>query len=254
MERKKRENKVVKNPTKGNTYPIRLNKYIANAGICSRRDADELIKSGQIKVNDKLVTEMGYQVQNSDSVKYGKKLIRPEKSVYVLLNKPKDFITTMEDTHNRKTVMDLVEKACTERIFPVGRLDRNTTGLLLFTNDGLLTEKLTHPSYQIKKIYQVELNKSITKLDFEKLSDTIQLDDGPAKIDNAAILTTDKKTIGLEIHIGKNRVVRRIFETLGYDVIRLDRTMYGPLTKKDLPRGKWRFLSEKELVILRNLS
>jgi 23S rRNA pseudouridine2605 synthase len=254
MEKKKRDNRVVKNPVKGNTFPIRLNKYIANAGICSRRDADELIKSGQIKVNDKLVTEMGYQVQNTDKVNYGKNLIRPEKSVYVLLNKPKDFITTMEDTHDRKTVMDLVGKACQERIFPVGRLDRNTTGLLLFTNDGSLTEKLTHPSYQIKKIYQIELDKSITKLDFEKLNDTITLEDGPVKIDNAAILTTDKRTIGLEIHIGKNRVVRRIFENLGYEVIKLDRTMYGPLTKKDLPRGKWRFLSDKELIVLRNLS
>lgn len=254
MEKKKRDNQAVKKPIKDNSYPIRLNKYIANAGICSRRDADELIKSGKIKVNNKLVTEMGYQVQNMDKVEYGKKIIRPEKSVYVLLNKPKDFITTMEDTHDRKTVMDLVAKACQERIFPVGRLDRNTTGLLLFTNDGLLTEKLTHPSYQIKKIYQIELDKPITKLDFEKLNATIDLEDGPVKIDNAAILTTDKKTIGLEIHIGKNRVVRRIFESLGYEVIKLDRTMYGPLTKKDLPRGKWRFLSDKELVILRNLS
>ena len=197
---------------------------------------------------------MGYQVQNTDKVKYCSKLIKPEKSVYVLLNKHKDFITTMEDTHDRKTVMSLVEKACPERIFPVGRLDRNTTGLLLFTNDGALTEKLTHPSYKIKKIYQVELNKAVSKIDLEKLTNTIELDDGPANIDNVALLTTDKKTVGLEIHIGKNRVVRRIFESLGYEVVKLDRTMYGPLTKKDLPRGKWRFLSEKELVILRNLS
>jgi 23S rRNA pseudouridine2605 synthase len=254
MERKKKDIKVTKNPIKKNIYPIRLNKYIANAGICSRRDADDLIKSGKIQVNDNLVSEMGYQVQNTDKVKYGSKLIKPEKSVYVLLNKPKDFITTMEDTHDRKTVMSLVEKACPERIFPVGRLDRNTTGLLLFTNDGALTEKLTHPSYKIKKIYQVELNKAVSKIDLEKLTNTIELDDGPAKIDNVALLTTDKKTVGLEIHIGKNRVVRRIFESLGYEVVKLDRTMYGPLTKKDLPRGKWRFLSEKELVILRNLS
>lgn len=256
MERKKRNS--IKTNTKvlpkGNTFPIRLNKYIANSGVCSRRNADELIKTGQIKVNGSVVSEMGYQVQKDDKVIYGKKPIKPEKFVYVLLNKPKDFITTMEDTHDRRTVMDLVEKACQERIFPVGRLDRNTTGILLFTNDGSLTEKLTHPSYQIKKIYQVELDKPIHKHDFEKLHETIQLEDGDVKIDDIAILSSDKKTLGLEIHVGKNRIVRRIFEHLGYEVVKLDRTMYGPLTKKDLPRGKWRFLSPKELIVLKNLS
>ncbi|MEQ6118895.1 pseudouridine synthase [Reichenbachiella sp. MALMAid0571] len=256
MERKRRNpvKSSAKIPPTGNTFPIRLNKYIANSGVCSRRDADELIKSGQIKVNGETISEMGYQVQKTDKVSYDNKLIRPEKFVYVLLNKPKDFITTMEDTHNRRTVMDLVEKACQERIFPVGRLDRNTTGILLFTNDGALTEKLTHPSYQIKKIYQVELDKPIVKLDFEKLQQPIQLEDGEVKIDDIAILSSDKKTLGLEIHVGKNRIVRRIFEHVGYEVIKLDRTMYGPLTKKDLPRGKWRFLTPKELIVLKNLS
>lgn len=205
-------------------------------------------------VNEVVVTEMGFQVNRGDKVKYNNKLIRPEKFVYVLLNKPKDFITTMEDTHDRRTVMELVEKACQERIFPVGRLDRNTTGLLLFTNDGTLTEKLTHPSYQIKKIYQVDLNKPISKQDFEKLLEPIQLEDGAVVLDEVALLSADKKTIGLEIHVGKNRIVRRIFEHLGYEVVKLDRTMYGPLTKKDLPRGKWRFLSPKELIVLKNLS
>lgn len=205
-------------------------------------------------VNEVVVTEMGFQVNRGDKVKYNNKLIRPEKFVYVLLNKPKDFITTMEDTHDRRTVMELVEKACQERIFPVGRLDRNTTGLLLFTNDGTLTEKLTHPSYQIKKIYQVDLNKPISKQDFEKLLEPIQLEDGAVVLDEVVLLSADKKTIGLEIHVGKNRIVRRIFEHLGYEVVKLDRTMYGPLTKKDLPRGKWRFLSPKELIVLKNLS
>ncbi|MEQ9285618.1 MAG: pseudouridine synthase [Cyclobacteriaceae bacterium] len=255
MERNKRNpKKQDQRKPKAESYPVRLNKYIANAGICSRRNADELIKTGQVMVNEVVVTEMGFQVNRGDKVKYNNKLIRPEKFVYVLLNKPKDFITTMEDTHDRRTVMELVEKACQERIFPVGRLDRNTTGLLLFTNDGTLTEKLTHPSYQIKKIYQVDLNKPISKQDFEKLLEPIQLEDGAVVLDEVVLLSADKKTIGLEIHVGKNRIVRRIFEHLGYEVVKLDRTMYGPLTKKDLPRGKWRFLSPKELIVLKNLS
>ena len=238
----------------GDEFPIRLNKYIANSGVCSRRDADELIRAGQINVNGQVVTEMGFQVNKTDKVKHQGKPIRPEKMVYVLLNKPKDFITTMKDTHDRRTVMDLVKSACSERIFPVGRLDRNTTGLLLLTNDGMLAEKLTHPSYQIKKIYQADLDKPISKQDFEKLGETITLEDGSVSMDDAAILSADRKSIGLEIHVGKNRIVRRIFEHLGYEVEKLDRTMYGSLTKKDLPRGKWRFLTNKELVLLKNLS
>lgn len=235
-------------------YPMRLNKFIAKSGICSRRDADELIKSGKIEVNGKVIDEMGFQVERKDKVKCKGKDISPQDFVYVLLNKPKGFITTMEDTHDRKTVMQLVEKACSERIYPVGRLDRNTTGLLLFTNDGELTEKMTHPSHQNKKIYQVEIDKPLTKQDFEQISEGLTLEDGPVSVDDIVILSKDNKILGMEIHVGKNRIVRRIFEHLGYEVIKLDRTMYGPLTKKDLPRGKWRLLSDKEKILLKNLS
>ncbi|MCP2042937.1 pseudouridine synthase [Pontibacter sp. HSC-36F09] len=230
---------------------IRLNRYIANAGVCSRREADELILSGEIKVNGEAVTEMGFKVQPSDTVTYGKKVLSREKMVYVLLNKPKDFITTTEDPEGRKTVMSLVEKSSKERIFPVGRLDRNTTGLLLFTNDGELAQKLTHPSNEIKKIYQVELDKPITKDDFQKVVEGVELEDGKAMVDDVAMLGDSKKFLGLEIHIGRNRIVRRIFEHLGYDVVTLDRVQYAGLTKKDLPRGEWRYLSEKEVIRLK---
>ncbi|SIT89471.1 pseudouridine synthase [Pontibacter indicus] len=230
---------------------IRLNRYIANAGVCSRREADELILSGEIKVNGEVVTEMGFKVQPSDTVIYGKKVLSREKMVYVLLNKPKDFITTTEDPEGRKTVMSLVEKASKERIFPVGRLDRNTTGLLLFTNDGELAQKLTHPSNEIKKIYQVELDKQITKEDFQKVVEGVELEDGKAMVDDVAMLGDSKKFLGLEIHIGRNRIVRRIFEHLGYEVVTLDRVQYAGLTKKDLPRGEWRYLSEKEVIRLK---
>ncbi|PKV67183.1 pseudouridine synthase [Pontibacter ramchanderi] len=230
---------------------IRLNRYIANAGVCSRREADELILSGEIKVNGEVVTEMGFKVQPSDTVIYGKKVLSREKMVYVLLNKPKDFITTTEDPEGRKTVMSLVEKASKERIFPVGRLDRNTTGLLLFTNDGELAQKLTHPSNEIKKIYQVELDKPITKDDFQKVVEGVELEDGKAMVDDVAMLGDSKKFLGLEIHIGRNRIVRRIFEHLGYEVVTLDRVQYAGLTKKDLPRGEWRYLSEKEVIRLK---
>lgn len=235
-------------------YPMRLNKFIAKSGICSRRDADELIKEGKIEVNGNVVSEMGFQVERNDRVKCKGKLITPQDFVYVLLNKPRGFITTMEDTHDRKTVMQLVEKACSERIYPVGRLDRNTTGLLLFTNDGELTEKMTHPSHKNKKIYQVEIDKPITKVDLDRINDGVTLEDGKVYVDDLAVLSKDNKILGIEIHVGKNRIVRRIFEHLGYEVTKLDRTMYGPLTKKDLPRGKWRHLSEKEKIVLRNLS
>ncbi|MHC2990838.1 pseudouridylate synthase, partial [Pontibacter sp. HJ8] len=230
---------------------IRLNRYIANAGVCSRREADELILSGEIKVNGEVVTEMGFKVKPSDTVQYGKKLLNREKLVYVLLNKPKDFITTTEDPEGRKTVMSLVEKASNERIFPVGRLDRNTTGLLLFTNDGELAQKLTHPSNEIKKIYQVELDKPITKDDFQKVVEGVELEDGKAMVDDVAMLGDSKKFLGLEIHIGRNRIVRRIFEHLGYDVVTLDRVQYAGLTKKDVPRGDWRYLTEKEVIRLK---
>jgi 23S rRNA pseudouridine2605 synthase len=233
---------------------IRLNKYIANAGVCSRRDADLLIQAGEIKVNGEIITELGYKVNPGDIVKYGKKVLSRQKNVYVLLNKPKDFITTMDDPDNRKTVMNLVENACDERIYPVGRLDRNTTGLILLTNDGELAEKLAHPSNKIKKIYQVDLNKPITQEDFEKIQNGLQLEDGEAKVDDIAIISADKTILGVEIHIGRNRIVRRIFEHLGYEVVRLDRVMYAGLTKKDLSRGHWRYLTEKEVIKLKFLT
>ncbi len=230
-----------------------MNRYIANAGICSRRDADELIQSGQIKVNGQVVREMGLKVGPRDRVMYKGKTLRPEKTQYVLLNKPKDFITTMEDTHDRKTVMNLVDNACEERIYPVGRLDRHTTGLLLFTNDGELARKLTHPSQRIRKIYQVELDKPITADDFDKVVAGVQLDDGIAPVDELAIVGDDAQILGIEIHVGRNRIVRRIFEKLGYRVQKLDRVMFGNLTKKDLPRGNWRHLSAKEIMSLKGI-
>lgn len=231
--------------------PVRLNRFIANAGICSRRDADELIASGQVKVNGKVTTEMGTKVSGEDKVVYKGKSLSREKTQYVLLNKPKDFITTVEDTHNRRTVMSLVEKACEERIYPVGRLDRHTTGLLLFTNDGELAKKLTHPKYKSKKIYQVELDKPISNDHFDQIISGLTLEDGEVKVDELAIVGNDRQVLGIEIHIGKNRIVRRIFEHLGYDVTKLDRVMFGPLTKKDLPRGKWRHLSPREIMSLK---
>ncbi len=244
------ERQKKRNPEGGNEE-WRLNRYIANAGICSRREADELIASGEIKVNGEVVTEMGYRVGPNDTVTYGRKTLNRQKTVYVLLNKPKDFITTTEDPEGRKTVMELVKNASKERLFPVGRLDRNTTGLLLFTNDGELAQKLTHPSNDVSKIYQVELDKPITEEDFKKVQAGVELEDGKAEVDDVALIGDSKKFLGLEIHIGRNRIVRRIFEHLGYEVVTLDRVQYAGLTKKDLPRGNWRFLSEKEVVRLK---
>ena len=232
---------------------IRLNKYIANAGVCSRREADKLIANGEIKVNGELITELGYKVKIGDKVVHNGKRLSPEKPVYVLLNKPKDFITTTDDPENRRTVMDLVKNACDQRIYPIGRLDRNTTGLLLFTNDGEMARKLAHPSHKVKKIYKVELDKNITKEDFLKIEAGLELEDGIAEVDSLAIVDDNKKTLGIEIHIGKNRIVRRIFEHLGYEVVRLDRVMYGPLDKYNLPRGKWRLLTDKEIMRLKNI-
>jgi len=229
----------------------RLNRYIANAGICSRREADALIAAGEIRVNGEVVTEMGYKVQPTDTVQYGKTNLNREKSVYVLLNKPKDFITTTEDPEGRRTVMDLVAGASKERIFPVGRLDRNTTGLLLFTNDGEVAQKLSHPSHKNKKIYQVELNRPLTEEDLRKISEGLELEDGKAVVDDVAVVAGNAHFVGIEIHIGRNRIVRRIFEHLGYEVVALDRVQYAGLTKKDLPRGKWRFLSEQEVIRLK---
>ncbi len=232
---------------------LRLNKFIANAGICSRRDADVLIAEGKITVNGTIVTEMGFKVKRTDNVKYLGKDLTPETMQYVLLNKPTDFITTMDDPQGRNTVMNLIKTACNERIFPVGRLDRNTTGLLLFTNDGDLAKKLTHPSHQIKKIYQVTLDKPISKEHFDEILTGVPLEDGVAHVTELAIISTDNKSLGIEIHIGKNRIVRRIFEHFGYNVDKLDRVMFGPLTKQNLQRGKWRHLAPKEIMQLKRI-
>ncbi len=232
----------------------RLNKYIAQSGVCSRREADQLIRDGKIRVNTKIITEMGFQVNPGDKVYYGNKLLSRERFVYLLLNKPKDFITTTDDPHERKTVMQLVSNACQERIYPVGRLDRNTTGVLLLTNDGELSKKLTHPSHEISKIYQVELNKSIEENHFNQIREGVELEDGFIQIDDIAIVDSRGLSLGVEIHSGKNRIVRRIFESFGYEVIRLDRVMFAGLTKKDLPRGKWRFLKDREIIKLKYLT
>lgn len=204
-----------------------------------------------MRVNGEVITEMGHKVKKTDKVTFKGKLINPEKPVYILLNKPKDFITTTEDPMERKTVMHLISNACDERVFPVGRLDRNTTGLLLFTNDGELAAKLSHPSNQIKKIYQVTLDKPLTKNDEEAIMEGLTLEDGEVKVDDMQVLSKDRTILGLEIHLGRNRIVRRIFAHLGYDVIALDRVMYAGLDKKDLPRGRWRFLAEKEVIRLK---
>ncbi|MBC7915985.1 MAG: pseudouridine synthase [Pyrinomonadaceae bacterium] len=234
---------------------IRLNRYIANAGICSRRKADELIEAGVISVNGEVVSELGFKVNPvKDLVRYNGETLKREKMTYVLLNKPKDYITTTDDPQERRTVMQLVEKASRERIYPVGRLDRNTTGLLLMTNDGDLAEKLSHPRNNIIKIYQVELNKSLSQGDFNKIEYGLELEDGLIKPDDLSYVAgASKKEIGIQIHTGKNRIVRRIFEHLGYEVVKLDRVVYGSLTKKDLPRGRWRYLEEKEIIQLKHL-
>jgi len=231
---------------------VRLNKYVANSGICSRREADKFIKAGLVKVNGRIVTELGTKVSLNDEVKYNDEKIRNEKKVYILLNKPKDYITSMKDENNRKTVMDLLRKTCKERVYPVGRLDRNTTGLILLTNDGDLAKKITHPKYEKKKVYMVGLNKNIKSNDLEKIANGIMLEDGFIKPDAIEYANKDdKREIGVEIHSGKNRIVRRIFEHLGYQVNKLDRVYYAGLTKRKLPRGKWRFLTEKEVNMLK---
>lgn len=226
---------------------IRLNRYISNAGICSRREADVLISAGSVSVNGQIITELGTRVFPNDVVKLGDEKIISEKKVYILLNKPKDYITTLDDPEGRKTVLDLVKGACTERIYPVGRLDRNTTGLLLLTNDGELTKKLTHPKYNKKKIYHVFLERALTVEDFEQISNGFELEDGFIKPDKVDYVTADATELGIELHSGRNRIVRRIFEHLGYTVKKLDRVYYAGLTKKDLPRGKWRLLTKMEI-------
>ncbi|MDL2326361.1 rRNA pseudouridine synthase, partial [Bacteroidales bacterium OttesenSCG-928-A14] len=231
--------------------PIRLNKYIANAGICSRRDADTLITTGAVTVNGQIVTELGTKVMPTDEVRFGDKVLRREDPVYILLNKPKDYITTTYDERDRKDVMELIRGACKERVYPVGRLDKNTTGLLLFTNDGEMAKKLTHPKHNIRKTYHVELDKKLSTTDFNTILEGIELNDGMIQADELAYIGETKREIGITIHSGRNRIVRRVFEHLGYDVIKLDRTVFANLNKKNLPRGKWRFLSEAEINILK---
>ena len=232
--------------------PIRLNKFLANAGICSRREADEFITAGVVSVNGEVVTELGTKIKRTDEVKFHDETVSVERKVYVLLNKPKDCVTTSDDPQERKTVMHCVKDACKERIYPVGRLDRNTTGVLLLTNDGDMASKLTHPKYLKKKIYHVHCDKNVTKADLEQIASGITLDDGEIRADAVSYASeTDKKQVGIEIHSGKNRIVRRIFESLGYKVMKLDRVYFAGLTKKGLKRGDWRFLTEMEVNMLR---
>ncbi len=233
-----------------------LNKFIAHAGICGRREAADIVKKGLVKVNGELVTEPGHKVSAKDEIKVnGKKIFLAKNLVYILLNKPKDYITTTDDPQNRKTVLDLIQRATKERVYPVGRLDRNTSGLLLLTNDGELAQKLSHPSNEIKKVYHVTLNKPLDKKDFDQILNGVILEDGPASVDVLAYADVkDKTQIGVEIHSGRNRIVRRIFEHLGYDVKNLDRVIFAGLTKKNIERGKWRFLAEKEVRDLKHFS
>lgn len=232
--------------------PVRLNRYLANAGVCSRREADTFIQAGVVKVNGVIVTELGTKVKRSDEVMFHDQTVNMEKKVYVLLNKPKDYVTTSDDPQNRKTVMDLVKNACRERIYPVGRLDRNTTGVLLLTNDGDLATKLTHPQYVKKKIYHVFCDKNVTASDLHQIADGIMLDDGEIRADAIDYASdVDKKQVGIEIHSGRNRIVRRIFEHLGYKVIKLDRVYFAGLTKKNVRRGDWRFLTQDEVNMLK---
>jgi len=231
---------------------IRLNRYIANSGVCSRRDADRLIAGGEISVNGKVVTDLGTKVSARASVRYKGKLLNPEKKIYILLNKPAGYVSTTEDPHAERLVTELIRNACTERVYPVGRLDKDTTGLLLFTNDGELAKRLTHPSHMRKKIYHVYLNRPLTRSDMVKLTEGIDIGEEVVSVDAVAYPDPDDKTqAGIEIHTGQNRVVRRLFEAIGYRVKKLDRVYYAGLTKKNLPRGKWRFLSDKEVNILK---
>ena len=248
---------TVKNftPPKDEPAPdeMRLNKFISNAGVCSRRQADEYIKAGYVTVNDVAVLEMGYKVKPSDIVKFKNRKVQNEKKVYVLLNKPKGYLTTVSDDRERKTVMELVNTVKDVRLYPVGRLDRNSTGILLMTNDGELAQKLSHPSGEVTKVYQVELDKPLDQKDLLKIREGVELEDGKANVDQVeyTLPRGDDKHVGIELHSGKNRIVRRIFESIGYEVQKLDRVLYAGLTKKNLPRGKWRFLTEKEVIFLK---
>lgn len=230
---------------------IRLNKYMANAGLCSRREADEYITAGKVKVNGQVVTELGTKIKRNDVVEYDDKVVTPERKCYILLNKPKDCVTTSDDPNGRTTVLDLVRNACAERIYPVGRLDRNTTGVLLLTNDGDLASKLTHPKFVKKKIYHVWTDRDISEEDMQRIADGIELEDGEIHADAISYVSDERNQAGIEIHSGRNRIVRRIFEHLGYRVTKLDRVYFAGLTKKNLPRGRWRFLTQEEVNILR---
>ncbi len=254
----KQQVKPVPIPVTGNRQPVTglmpLNKYLAHSGVSGRREAAEIVKQGKVKVNNIVITEPGHKVSSGDEIRVnGKKIFVSKNLVYILLNKPKDFITTTEDPQGRKTVLDIVGKATPERIYPVGRLDRNTSGVLLLTNDGELSQKLTHPSNNIKKVYAVTLNRALDKKDFEKILKGVMLEDGMANVDALAYADIqDKAVLGIEIHSGRNRIVRRIFEALGYDVKNLDRVIFAGLTKKNIERGKWRFLTEKEVRDLKH--
>jgi 23S rRNA pseudouridine2605 synthase len=239
----------------GKSETIRLNKYIANAGICARREADEHIAAGEVTVNGEVITAMGYRVKPGEVVTYQGKVVEPGRKVYILLNKPKDFVTTTDDERGRRTVMELLKGVTEERIYPVGRLDRNTTGLLLLTNDGELAQKLTHPSFEVRKVYHVVLNKNISREELDQIKDGVDLEDGIAEVDDADYAGTGlKNEVGIELHSGKNRIVRRIFEHLGFEVMGLDRVLYAGLTKKEIPRGHWRYLSDKEVVKLKHFT
>jgi 23S rRNA pseudouridine2605 synthase len=245
--------KPSRGPEKKPGDKVRLNKYISNAGVCSRRDADKLIQEGKVKVNGQIVTELGHQINPGDEVRVSGKVVKAEEHVYILLNKPRGFITTTKDEKDRDTVMDLIKGASRERVYPVGRLDRNTSGVLLLTNDGELTNALIHPSNKVPKVYSAKLNKHLAKGDFIKIMEGIELEDGFVDVDDLAYADPkDKSVVGIQIHSGKNRVIRRLFESLGYEVEKLDRVMFSILTKKDLPRGKWRYLSAKEVRILKS--
>lgn len=249
--RKPSERRNAKQKKSSNPDLIRLNKYVANAGVCSRREADVYIAAGSVTVNGKTVSEMGYKVKKTDDVRFDGRRLNPEKKEYVLLNKPKNFITTTRDEKGRRTVMELVSSASNNRLYPVGRLDRNTTGLLMFTNDGDLAKKLTHPKHMVRKIYHVHLEKNVSIADLRKIRDGLELEDGKVQVDEVDYVTgASKKEVGIEIHSGKNRIVRRIFEHLDYEVSRLDRVVFAGLTKKDLPRGHWRYLTEQEVINL----
>ena len=238
------------NPNKV-TGEIRLNRFVAQSGLCSRREADDFIAAGLVSVNGVIVTELGTKVWPTDVVKFNDERLQGEKNVYLVLNKPKGYVTTLEDDHAEKTVMELVQNACKERIYPVGRLDKNSLGLLLFTNDGDITRQLTHPSLRKKKIYEVTLDKALTRADFEQLAEGITLEDGDIFFDEISYIKDDKKSVGVEIHSGRNRIVRRMFEHLGYKVTKLDRVYYAGLTKKNLKRGAWRFLTADEVARLK---